>query len=56
MCPLGLSGSIFLGLLILYFYHFTNRDLYLVLCVLGLEGGGGGGVFLNKILTFFEFV
>ena len=34
MGPLGLSGSLFLGLLVLDFYHPTNRDLYLV------RGGG----------------
>ena len=28
--PLGLSGSLFFGLLVLDFYHPTNRDLYLV--------------------------
>ena len=28
--PFGLSVSLFLGLLVLDFYHSTNRDLYLV--------------------------
>ena len=28
MSLLGLSGSLFLGLLVLDFYHPTNRDLY----------------------------
>ena len=28
--PLGLSGSLFLGLLVFDFYHPTNRELYLV--------------------------
>ena len=38
MGPLGLSGSLFLGLLVLDFYYPTNRDVY-------LEGGWvGGGV------------
>ena len=45
MGPLGLSGSLFLGLLVFDFYHPTNRDLYLV-------GGGGGGVFLGEISIF----
>ena len=31
--PLGLSGSLFLVLLVLDFYHPTNRDLYLVVAV-----------------------
>ena len=35
--PLGLSGSLFLSLLVLNFDHPTNRDLYLV------DGGGVGG-------------
>ena len=45
---LGLSGSLFLGLLVLDFDHPTNRGLYLV--------GRGCGVFLGKILTFFKVV
>ena len=49
--PHGLSGSLFLGLLVLDFYHPTNGDLYLV------GGGvGGWGVFLGQILTFFKVV
>ena len=47
MGPLSLSGSLFLGLLILDVYHPTNGDLYLV---------GGGGVFLGEIFTFFGVV
>ena len=47
MGPLSLSGSLFLGLLVLDFYHPTNGDLYLV---------GGMGVFLGQILTFFKVV
>ena len=37
--PLGLSGSLFLGLLVFDFYQPTNRDLYLV---------GGGSVFFHE--------
>ena len=63
---LGLSGSLFLGLLVLDFYHPTNRDLYW-----WVRGGvkyyihtpnpglflvGGGGVFLWEILIFFKVV
>ena len=33
MGPLGLSGSLFFVLLVLDFYHPTNRDLYLVVAV-----------------------
>ena len=44
--PLGLSGSLFFGLLVFDFYHPTNRDLYLV----------GGGVFLGEIMTFLKVV
>ena len=50
MGPLSLSGSLFLGLLVLDFYHPTNGDLYLV------GGGCGGGVFLGQILTFSSVV
>ena len=37
--PLGLSGSLFFGLLVFDFYHPTNRDLYLGGTVGGREGG-----------------
>ena len=30
MGPVGLSGTLFLGLLVFDFYHHTNRDRYLV--------------------------
>ena len=30
MGPLGLSGSLILGVFVFDFYHPTNRDLYLV--------------------------
>ena len=36
MGPLGLSGSLFLGLLVLDFYRPTNRDLYLVVAVVAV--------------------
>ena len=36
VCLLGLSYSLFLGLLVFDFYHPTNRDHYFV-------GGGVGG-------------
>ena len=49
MGPLGLSGSLFLGLLVLDFYHPTNRDLYLV-------REGGGDILLGEILTLFNVV
>ena len=59
MGPLGLSGSLFHGLLVLDFYHPTNGDLYLVGG--GLDGGvggwgGGWGGFLGQILTFSRVV
>ena len=46
MGPLGLSGSLFLGLLVMDFYHPTNRDVYLV-------GGWvrGGELFLGEIFS-----
>ena len=34
--PLGLSGSLFLGLLVFDFYPPTNRDLYLVVAVVAV--------------------
>ena len=49
--PLGLSGSLFFGLLVFDFYHPTNRDLYLV----GWAGGLGGAYFRLKI-DFFKVV
>ena len=42
--PLGLSGFLFPGLLVLYFYHLTNRDIYLVsvyFFFIFFLGGGG---------------
>ena len=59
MGPLGLSGSLFLGLLVFDLYHPTNRDLYLVAVVavrrnfgwrwgLFLGGGGIGAYFWVK--------
>ena len=45
MGPLGLSGSLFFGLLVFDFYHPTNRDLYMV----------GGAYFWVKI-NFFKVV
>ena len=42
---LGLSGSLFLGLLVFDFYQPTNRDLYLV-------GGEGWSVFLDENRLF----
>ena len=44
MGPLGLSGSLFLGLMVFDFYHLTNCDHYLV--------GGEGGVVLCEFLIF----
>ena len=57
MGPLGLSGSLFLGLLVLDFYHPTNRDLYLVG---GWVGGWVGGItsknfYVTKSRFFFIF-
>ena len=54
MGPLGLSGSLFLGLLVFDFYHPTNRDLYLV-AVVAVGRIWLLGVFLGEILTFFQF-
>ena len=51
MGPFGLNGFLFLGLLVLDFYHPTNRDLYLVVAVqwgVFLGGGGGGAYFWVK--------
>ena len=42
VCLLGLSCSLFLGLLVFDFYQPTNRDLYLV----------GGGLFLGENRLF----
>ena len=47
--PLGLSGSLFLGLLGLDFYHPTNRDLYLV-------GGWVGVAYFWVKIVFFKVI
>ena len=47
--PLGLSGSLFLSLLVFDFYQPTNRDLYLV-------GGWGSGAYFWVKIDFFKVV
>ena len=53
--PLGLSGSLFLGLLVLDFYHPKNRDLYLVEFVVVLRIFGCGGACFWVIFWFLIF-
>ena len=49
--PLGLSGSLFLGLLVLDFYHPTNRGLYLVGGGVVVVGWWCGGLVVSGVST-----